>query len=379
MEEQQQFRIPSGDGQHVKGGVSGVWPLRIGAALVVLLLLLVGYALYRVGTPRDSGQEQRSPIAALEADSTYLEAARLQQVSDFDGARARYLEVLERASGPEQEGQVQYRIALAETFTDPASAVARLKGITASEAYSDLLRAYAAQWLGLMLYRTSDSSVLPLIFTGDPYAAFYRDRDTQLALRRLFEYASSFYPLAVAELEQAAWYAQELKDADVAERAALADQYLSIIEQKLESGQADIDRTLSINEYKMFVTEALYLKAVVLARLSAAGFDYEYEPAMQEALNYTLLNWTPGDDSAIRYAYAMNLFFAETGREEDARELLRPVVEDIDAYPGFKRMLEKEKNNVLGRKEWLVALSNSYPEFRSLLVSLGWPETAFAE
>lgn len=361
------------------GGALRTWALRIGTALVVLLLLLVGYALYRVGTPRDGSEEQPSPIAALEADSTYLEAARLQQTGDYADARAKYLEVLERASGPEQEGQVQYRIALAETFTDSASAVARLKGIVASAAYSDLLRAYAAQWLGLMLYRTSDSSVLPLIFTGDPYAAFSREGDVQLALRRLFEYASSFYPLAVAELEQAAWYAQGLKDADVVERATLADQYLPLIEEKLESGQADIDRTLSINEYKTFVTEALYLKAVVLARLSAAGFDYEYEPAMQEALNSTLLNWTPGDDSAIRYAYAMNLFFAEAGREEDARELLRPIVEDVDAYPAFKRMLVGEKDDVLGRKEWLVALAVSYPDFRTLLVSLGWPETAFAE
>ena len=350
--------------------------------LGVLLLVLVsisGYTFYRIGVaPSQTSTEEMSPYAQLEMDVTYARAEELLQEGDLDAARTLYLEVLKNVEGPEQEGQILYKIALTETRTDSESAVARLKSIATSDTYSNILRAYAVQRLGLMFYYVDDRDrVVPLIFESEPYASFYQEEDILLSLRRVFDYASTFYPLAIAELRSAAWYANEIRYVDVAERAVLVEQYLPIIEEKLTNADRDVERTINLNNPRTLIPEALYLKAVVIARLDIAGLAFDGEQAFRETLEYVSVDGTPEDEAFTRYGYATYLLASTPTPEDEVKDLLQSVIENPDAYPALMRMLVNERGDALGQKKGLVQVANFWEEFKILLISLGWSEDEF--
>lgn len=347
--------------------------------LAVMLAGLAGYAAYQMILV-DAPEESVNPYVQLEADATYARAEALLREREHDRARALYLEALENTRGPEQEAQVLYKIALTEIQSDPGSAVARLKAIAANDSYTDIQRAYAVQRLGLMFYYVDDKDYLvSQIFKDEPYAAFYQEGDALLALRRLFDYASTFYPLAIAELQSATWYANEIKHASDAERPALAEEYLPLIEQKFLNADRDIERTMPLGNARTLIPGAMYWKAAVTARLDIAGLAFDGEQAFRDALEYISVEGSSEEEAFARYGYAAYLFTDsdQEGSEEEARELFRPVVENIDAYPAVKRMLADEREDVLEQKAMIVKMAQSWEEFRNLLILLGWPEDTF--
>lgn len=349
-------------------------------ALALVFIALAGYAVYQaviVDVPEESPV---SPYAQLEADATYASAETLLRAGEYDAARTLYLEALKNVRGPEQEAQILYKIALTETQSDPRSATVRLKSIVVDAGYPDIQRAYAAQRLGLMFYSVDDKDYLvSQIFADEPYATFYQEGDTLLALRRLFDYASTFYPLAHAELQSAAWYANEIKYADDTNRAELAEQYLPIIEQKLANADRDIERMLPLSNPRTLIPGAMYWKAAVTARLDIAGLAFDGERAFREALDYILLEGTPEEEAYARYGYAVYLFTDsdKEGSEEEARAIFQPVIENIDDYPAIKRLLADERGDVLEQKDMLVNIAQSWEEFKNILILLGWSEDDF--
>lgn len=378
MDDQNHYpETPSQDSEQIQEKSS--LPIVLTSLLIVGVLAIAGYMFYSRTVPGTSNMQEDS-YAQLELNDSYVQAEELFREGNLEAAKTQYEQALRTALDADQEGQILYKIALTETHSDPQTAIGRLKGIIKGELYSDVQKAYAAQRLALMFYRNSDPELVPIIFAGDPYAGFYQEGDTALALRRLFDYASSFYPLAISELRSALWYADRIKEASGTESFdGVRAQYLPTLQQKLADAEHDIERTKDLKQAGSLIPEALYLKAVVYARLASAGLNYDWEQAMQEALNTALVVGGRGSDGSARYAYAMNLFLYEDGREQEAFDLLTTMVENIDSYPTFKRMFENEKDNVLGQREALVQLANAWPEFESLLISLGWPQTAFAE
>lgn len=339
----------------------------------LITVTIVLYFLFGTSTNSDLNQPlAESPLPADNFNKNFREAERLLNADNMEAAKPFYTEALKYASTPVEISSAQYKLSLTETQTDPVSAVARLKGIIEDEVNTDLDRAYAAQRLGLLYYRNSDPSLLPIIFSGEPYAGFYDKNDVFLSLRKIFEYSSSFYPVALSELRAAIWYAQA-----IANDPSLADAYLPIVETKLTNADLDIERTRYVSGPDVLINEALALKARVYAALHRSGYDYDYETAMQEAITTALASGNTGTDGPARYAYILNLFLYEEGREADIINLLQPMVTNINDYPAFKRMFERERNNVLNQKKDLVALGEAVPQFKKLLLSLGWTEADF--
>lgn len=354
-------------------------------SVFVVLLVCVGlyYYLYqpRLGFFGDTTPEETATTPTAEdlllQNQLYQSAGRSLASGDVKTARGQYSSLLREVSDPGQQGLVQYRIALTYVIEDPQEAIRLFKEVAANEAVPTVERAYAVQRLALMLSRTSDPTVVPAIFSTEPYAAWYDPNDVDLSLRRVFEYALTFYPLAVSEVRVANWLANEILEAkDTPEFAALVEKNTPIINGHLERADADIARTRTITGAKDFIPEALYMKALILARLKVAGLPYEYEPAMKEALNAGLAQGL-GFDGSARFAYAGMLFRHEEGREAEALRLLEPMIADIDDYASFKRFFTNERNNVLNQKQDLVDMALAWPSFKSLLLSLGWQESDF--
>ncbi len=363
------------------------------STFLVLLIAIIGFFLYtsNITTPTTNNNQENTfieegSLSTLSQNESYIQAEDFlrnavgsSREENLRNAEILYKEALQLAENPDQEGQILYKISLTQTYSSPEEAVSILKDIAANDSYSNTQRAYAVQRIGLLFDRNLDTELLSVIFSGSPYESFYSEGDTVLSFRRLYEYASSFYPLAISELHSAKWYANELKRAHINNSPNfenLKNEYVPLINQKLDNAESDIRRTRGSEGASDLIPEALYLKAITFARLSAASLDYDYESAMRDAINAALIA-NNNSDMRVRYAYALNLFLYEEGRLNEVRNLLEPFWLDIDTYPGFKRLFIAEKNNTYNQKGELVDVARSIPEFKEMLLSLGWSESDF--
>ena len=301
-------------------------------------------------------------------NESFYEAEQALRRGDVAEAEKLYRQALETISDPYSEGQIFYKISLAQTFAQPERAIETLKQIIENETYTDVQRAYATQRLALLYYRYSKPELFDQIFAGDRYQQFVVEGDVEASLNNLFEYASSFEPLAVAELRSAVWYSEQLLDGESDAR----DEYLDIIDTKLENATFNISELRLQENASSLIPEALYLRARLLVNLHALGIEQDYELALEEALGSALASGVAGSDGSARYMYAIALLQYEEGREEDINRMIQPFIDNIDSYVAFKRFFEREKGNVLGQQENLIALSDLNPNFKELLTALGW-------
>jgi len=361
-------------------------------SILILGLIIVGTLFFfrqrflpNLFGPVNSEIKETDPhIRLSEKNSLYQQAEDLrtssgnsQQVIDL------YWQALRATTDPEERGQIEFKIASTGVRIDTNASIDQLKALAADNSQSNLQRANALQQLGQTYYKNTNKDIVASIFSGEPYVDFYAERDVHLALRRLFEYASSFYPLAISELRAARWYANSVYDLRQKKRISIDEQiridsYLSIIREKLALAEADIRRTTNAPNAKNLIPDALARKAGVIGVLSLAGEESFDNPdgAFREAINGAVLI---KGDGPPRVAYARYLLakYGES-RKNDIGTILTPLMLDIKNYPeGIKIYLGAERNNVLGQKKELISLASLIPDFKKTLLLLGWSETDF--
>jgi hypothetical protein len=353
---------------------------------IIAFLLLCG-VIYFFFLPyyTPSTSETAVPETALnpnyaEAEKIYLQGT-LTEAKALE-AKALYESALGNVASVEEEAAIKYRIAILETTDNPTRSIGLYKEIIADESISTLRRAYSAQRLAMLFSTNSSSSLSLVLFSGDPYSSFISGADTTLALRRLDEYAISIYPLALSSLRSALWYVNTLIDLKRAglteELEAKKSEYLPLIEERLTNAEQDIERTrLDSKDAATLIPDALHYKALIYARLSALGYDYDYDEAMKFALGASLATNNTINTASVKFGYGAHLLIYETGREQEAFALMEEVVNNLNAYPSFKRSWTAEKNNVLGRKNYYIDIAERWPKYKETLLSLGWTEEDF--
>lgn len=348
--------------------------------LVTIILLAVGIFLLissKALVDKDTPPiDTESSSDSLLKNPMFIEAEAKFKAGDFERAISIYKEILPTLSLLGEDGAVRFRLAVAQTRQEPLEAIKNLKTVAADEGALKIQRAYAVERLGLMFYRSSDPNLIPVIFSGEPYESFYVEKNTLLALRRLFEYASSiFRPLAISELRAADIYLTELINAKgTTEYDGLLGEYLPIIETRISNANNDIE-LIKQSIASSTVPEALVLKARVYAKLNELGLNYEAEPIFKEALSEAL-NANSGV-SNVKVYYALFLQQYEPSRVDDIAKNLETLVAGISNYPAFETMFTNERNNVLGFKPVMVSLANTNTDFKNLLITLGWQEEDF--
>ena len=350
----------------------------------VALLVVASTFLFDRNAPRSpDGESITNPYEALlQNNEEFSRAESFLKNNQLDLAEEHFRSALPLARDANEEGQTLYKIALTNTRSDPAEAIAILKDIASSTRYSNIQRAYALQRMGELFYKNSSHEITELIFTGVPYASFLEEGDEKLAYRRLYEHASSFYPLAVSELRVGLWYADEILK--LAQKKSLSSQekqlvvkYTEFVRASLEMTDRDIERTRNALNAGDLVPGALARKAALLAMMREAG-DLSFadpEPIFKDAMELGLVR---NSDPTPRYYYAVYLAkTAGESRKADIVDLLDNFYNESDAYEGMIGVFTKEKNNVLGNKKDIARLANIDPAFKALLRTLGWSEADF--
>lgn len=362
----------------------------LGASIFVALLVLGG-GLYLIGkraleqdetgVPKETQTPYGGRIAHIgERSDAYRDAVAARQRGEYARALERYEQALAQVSTDEERAQIEYEIALVyNRMRSDAEAIRALKNLVANEKYPNILRAYAAQLMGQIFYNKHEKRTFDLIFVGEPYSSFLVPGDAEASLNNLFEYASSFYPLMYAELRIANWYANQLLriERGGGNRTELSvSQIKDLIRQKIANADRDIEQVKAVYPVDARISNWLQRKAVVLDKMMRLG-DSSFgdpEPLFKEALEKAMV-WGLYDQAAYTiYHYAVYLARVHPERTSDVRSLLRQLYGVDSPYTGsiFFDFLRNEKENISGARGDVVTLANLDPQFKELLVTLGW-------
>lgn len=357
----------------------GAWLILFGSLLMVTI---VTAGIFYFSRDTHDTKRTGSFEALIKDNEEFIRAEAFLKNDQWDLAEEHYRKALLLARNADEEGQIFYKIAVMKTRRDPIGAISILKEIVANQDYSDRQKAYAVQHMGEIFRKNSSHEITSTIFTGEPYADFFKEGDADNAYRRLYEYAASFYPLALSEVRAAHWYSNKILQ--LSERKSLSEEEKKFISDStvrirfsLEAADQDIERTKNLPNAGALVPVALAIKAIVLADMFEAG-DASFpdpESAFKSAMEMGLI-WK--DDSASRFNYAA--FLARKGdesRKKDIIDLLDDFYTKPDIYAGRALMLTRERDNILGAKNNVILLAKIDPAFKSFLLTLGWKVSDF--
>jgi len=230
---------------------------------------------------------------------------------------------------------------------------------------------------------TSSFSVTNEIFKDEPYASFFDMNNINLSYRKLFDYASSFYPLAIPELYSANWYANRITalHKSVPTSPEITDD-LAIIQEKLKNADADITRMRPYPDENPLIPGALMYKAFVTGKLSFVGLasttaaELAYKASLAAYETYQL---PAGSDGLVRCYYASFLAYPYGDKRlAEIKTLLKPLYTDpLYDQSTVARFLKNVKSRATLVKKDIQKLASLDAGFKAYLLSLGWKQTDF--
>lgn len=354
--------------------------IAIGALIIVAIV-----AWWYAQGPRYSLED--TPYEALTEQSTaFSEAEQLYKEGRFTEARAKYESALVSALDPIQEGQIHVKIA--HTWRgdgDFIKAIGLYKAIADNARNIKFVRAYAIQNMAVLYDLNGDAAITDEIFKGEPYVSMLEEGNVPQAYVRLYEYASSFYPLALPELRVASWHAQRLIDARnkrVTLEQPEIDASKILIHEKLKNADADIERIRNDQNEVRMLPEIFKRRAVLLGKMAYIGETTftEADDAFVQAMNVYTATGRPGADGMVRYYYASYLLGLLKPRHEDLRSVLGPFYAPDSPYASSTAVsfFRSERTNALRQKYVLTGFGRIDLNFQAFLKTLGWTEADFA-
>lgn len=366
---------------------TAIWILGILALLVIATG--VWFVYFKVPS-RMTYSTSNTPTAVLTTlNENYATAVAYEKAQKYDLALLSYGKALVGAVDRVQTTQIRLKIALmTEKVGNYKEAIAKFKTIAADTTNYAIARAYAVQEIGLMNVYFAEKNARDTIstetFKDAPYDSFKKEGDLNMTYTKLFEYASSFYPLGYSEARVAFGYAGELlttlKGATTTPKGIA---YISIVTTSLQSATADLQRMKAIPGEAILVPETLVRQGNTVSRLSSVGV---LDPKMAEsyfkagvAYDVTLGN-KPGSFNAFNYATYLVTQFG-TARSGDIKTLLLPfrVGNDVQIYSNIAAFLRSARTDttLVKNKKQILSMGHMDSDFKTYLISLGWKASDF--
>lgn len=325
-----------------------------------------------------------TPFMALVTDNQYFaQADAAASARNYGQAKGLYSKALTLAADTFQQGQIEFKIALLEDqLGNPVQAIRLYKNIVANPTYDEykLVKAYALQSMIELYYANGgDPTITEEIFKDAPYSGLVALGDGMLTYRRLAEYAVTFYPLSIAELRIANWYATYIMATSTPDGSATST-YPAIINDALARANADIDRTKNDPNAAKLIPNALIRKSVLYLNMYKARLvsAQEAEQAARAAVDIFTTIGSPQYDGFARLYYAVFLSGQGEARAADVRSVLVPFYSSTVYTRSYVfSFFASEKDNRLGQKASLIHLAAADPKFKALLLSFGWNEKDF--
>ena len=367
-------------------------------ALVIVALAAAGVLVYLLLSPRQPENRYADVTVNTvlrQENHDFVTGLSYLKIKDFDKALSSFEAALTHASDAWQEGLISYYIGLAkEKLGRYAGAIEAYKAVATNTDYYPIIRAYAAQQIGIMyqVYYDAQPAIAAATFTGDPFASFKQEGDNEgkgydASYMRLFEYAASIHPLALSESYVASMYAIDLHDR--LKRATTTAEGRVAMQRTVAALQAiDADfARLARNPDEAAFIAGVYLREAIaktyLILSGVPGYTNEdvnslYLKALAAAAS---TGQPPGNFIAWLYGNFLDRMYGKS-RIADMEKALAPFsvnnTENISPLipPYFKSLAT---NPAYGHhKSAVVRAAALVPTFKAYLVSLGWHASDFA-
>lgn len=371
--------------------------------LIVVIPLIYWYWSSYIANEEQQDMTLTKPNDYLEQNNSYYrQAVASARSQDWLSAKRNYEQSLTLAESHEEEAQIKFRLATTEERLDPVAAIPLYKEIIANENYPDAHRAYAAERLASMYYinnrhllsREEFEAIRNETFKDEPYRSMAEGADTALAYRRLFEYASSFHPLAISQSFIALWYADAIlavRQGETEPPEGYDEQtYLDKITQAISNTETDISRTKNDRNSNNLILHATYRLARSTVKLALAGLadPEDVQLAYLRVLNVhdglkILYPEIVGWDGFIRVDYLKYLLqvYPDGEKGDTVAMLMQPLHlywnQTYSRHADFSDFIANEHEDRHGAKWALVTYANTDPDFKVLLIDLGWEESDF--
>lgn len=361
----------------------------IGASLVLLLAIAAGAWILFFNEP-----QQTSPYIQLKTNTDFIKAQTAFTAGKWEESISLYKQAAAKTEDTDQKLSIYYYLAAAENITGKyIEAVQLLKQVAAAETLPDETRAYALQYMGIMTLNLSNPAahdeIMAEIFKDSPYIEMRVQGDDALSSRHLFEYASSFYPLGIAEGNIAAWYAGYLMYNNISTTTEPGLSNIRLIKEKLANADTDIARTENIAS-RSLIPQIYARKAETiefLARIGVVKNEEAVKTYMEALQTYQTYNSLAGDDWFLRFVYANFLAYTYgQSRKNDIAIIVKPLYSD-PAYTHLTQPFFTTLSQVRVTKTPVTALEANASkarnigkldsDFKNFLVSLGWSKNNF--
>ncbi len=317
----------------------------------------------------DSNEEYRLAVT-LRKDGNYLKAIQM------------YEEALKKTSSLEERAQIEYEIGATWNFSgDPITAIRTLKKVVENPQYPRILRADAVQLMGEVFYWRSDRVTFDEIFKDEPYRSLLVPGKINTSLKNLFEYASSIYPLAYAELRAAQFYAAKILNVQragltVSSEGLSINEMKSLIRQKIINADRDVENIMKQYPTDVRIYNAQQKKAIIAGLLYLSGDDSFGDPIQlyEDAYRNALVQGYFNQAAFTLFNFASFLVRSGTGNEGKIKNLLTELYTSTDFKKNTSifQFLKNEEKNVSGAREDILLLAQIDPGFKDFLISLGW-------
>ncbi len=354
--------------------------------VVFLVLTLMGIPLSGIFPSKSKYTSTNDPYMHLmQGNGSFADAENQRRLGNATSAIALYQSAIGTAPDKEQKDQIRYKIGLAEYDRgNVGGAIDLYMNIARDGQATPIVRAYAIQTIG-RFWQEFGNVFEDQIFSQPPFATFYHPKDLSLTQRELFAYASDFYPLAFSELYVADWYATKLERSFTGKDQKLSDaeqkEYLTELRRRIDAAEHNLARSKDDPNTANLVPPTLLLRASIERSLAVIG---ESTPEKTEHIfsqvlaSYAVVKGTP-DDGLARFQYArfLNQVYGEK-RAADIRKILSPMyASNAYEHSSAFRYFAREKDDARGKKRYLVALAAKDPNFKKLLIRLGWQTRDF--
>ncbi len=359
--------------------------------LLVLGLLVIATGYYFWKTPMVPSapdySTESTPFTVLVSDNqAFAEATALDDSGQYALAKVKYEEALASAADSQQRAQIKFKIAsMDEELGNYVDAIRAYKALVTDPDSYDFIQAYSVQRLGWMFYTYGyeHPEIDAEVFVGEPYASFKEEGDSPAtAYRRIFEYASTFRPLAYGEARVADWYANEatlLSDAGSSEEEIA--ELVEMAKAALARVDADISRVQDDPNEQGIVSSVTIRKGEVLGKLARLGAatEEEAENAFKSGLTLASLGGA-GADGYARFHYASYLErISGDTRADEIIALMSPFYRAPESYAQTPAVafIRSQRNQNTWMHDSLIGIAQMDAAFEAYLISLGWDASLF--
>ena len=352
------------------------------ALAAIAVVGIAAWALYSLQTSIQYSATNTPTQVLNSTNENFAHGHTLKIAGDYQGAEAAYTLALRTVTDSTQEEQIKLYIGALKYIQqkDPIGAIRIFKEIAANNKYSAGARATAVQWLSTINQQNADAAVTKEIFSTKPYTEMLVQADARLSERYLAEYASSFYPLGLTEGYIASWYTRAILSAT---SSTAINTYKSQVQAKLKSIDANVALLRTFPPTHSPVPYVLMQKANVVAEMALAKLStpQEAEDLYNQAMHATKeYNSAPGWDGFLRLDYAIYLsrMYGST-RTQDIRTVLAPLSTPDYTKARIAIFLKNIRSGTFDSQKtrYVAALGKIDPNFKFLLIDLGWQESDF--